>query len=82
MYYLKSYHWYENIRELANLFLLNENGSSLHGPSMPIRGDTGFDDATWEEVERKYALHLLQKLHWNVSWAARGLDCTGRLLHL
>jgi transcriptional regulator with GAF, ATPase, and Fis domain len=30
-----------------------------------------FKNQTWEEIERSYALYLLQKYHWNVTWAAR-----------
>jgi transcriptional regulator of acetoin/glycerol metabolism len=30
-----------------------------------------FGDVTWDEVEYSYAMYLLQKHHWNVTWAAR-----------
>jgi transcriptional regulator with GAF, ATPase, and Fis domain len=30
-----------------------------------------FGNQSWDEIERSYALHLLRKYHWNVTWAAR-----------
>jgi len=30
-----------------------------------------FENQTWEEMERSYALYLLRKYHWNVTWAAK-----------
>jgi DNA-binding NtrC family response regulator len=30
-----------------------------------------FGDKSWEQVERSYALFLLKKNNWNISWASR-----------
>ena len=30
-----------------------------------------FENQSWEEIERSYALYLLRKYHWNVTWAAK-----------
>lgn len=46
---------------------LPDNRSTGHHTEYHI----DFNDYSWEELERAYASHLLQKHHWNVTWAAR-----------
>jgi transcriptional regulator with GAF, ATPase, and Fis domain len=48
-----------------------ENDSSHANQPNILTDGMDFDNVSWDEVEKKYALYLLQKHHWNVTWAAR-----------
>ncbi|MDY0221171.1 MAG: sigma-54-dependent Fis family transcriptional regulator [Desulfobacterium sp.] len=41
-------------------------------PDPPLASGMDFGDSTWLEVERSYALYLLERNSWNITWAARG----------
>ena len=61
----------EQSRCVKKLFPSAPNDPSRSDPTSYIRGGVDFGNVTWEEVEYRYAMYLLQKNHWNVSWAAR-----------
>lgn len=45
-------------------------------PDNSISAEPGFslDGLTWQEVEKAYVMHLLDKHHWNISRAAKAAD--------
>jgi len=58
-------------RVVKNLFSSVKNDASHSQPIECIKVGMDFGNVTWEEIEQRYALYLLQKHHWNVTWAAR-----------
>ncbi|MCP4117940.1 MAG: sigma-54-dependent Fis family transcriptional regulator [Desulfobacteraceae bacterium] len=47
-------------------------GQEARLPARDARpGEIDFGNCTWLEVEKNYALYLLEKNSWNVTWAAR-----------
>ncbi len=45
--------------------------SNTHSIANHEEAGLTFDNYSWEGLERAYAIYLLQKHHWNVTWAAR-----------
>jgi len=58
-------------RVIKNLFSSVKNDASHSHQTECINVGMDFGNVTWDEVEQRYALYLLQKHHWNVTWAAR-----------
>jgi len=58
-------------RAVKELFPVRENDSFHSNSTSCIKEGMNFGDVTWDEVEHSYAMYLLQKHHWNVTWAAR-----------
>jgi transcriptional regulator with GAF, ATPase, and Fis domain len=64
------------LRDFPEHFLADSRlAEAPPGPDAPSPAtpgpDAAFDGMSWEEVERNYVVHLLEKHRWNVSGAAR-----------
>jgi transcriptional regulator with GAF, ATPase, and Fis domain len=63
---------FETVGTSGDIVLPQAPGGDIRVPAPVTQaGEIDFGNCTWLEVEKKYALYLLGRNSWNVTWAAR-----------